>query len=113
MVDNQYILGENVTQAAGRKERRDTTVISVRLSNNEVARLEQLGVTNGKTVSQIVREAISAYNVKQHDVIWSLPNGSVVAYGAPQAGTFGYSSSEQQPPDDISTAIITYDTAQV
>ena len=113
MVENEFILGDNVSQAARGKDRRDTTVISVRLSNDEVARLERLGLASGKTVSQIVRDAISAYEVRQHHVLVALPNGSVVAYGAAQYGTFGYSSSEQEPPDDISTAIFAHDVSPV
>ncbi len=101
MNHDDCILGKDVTNAAQAKGQRGTTVISVRLSTDEVARLEQIGRLSGKTISQIVRDAILAYELRQHEVTWSLPNGSVVSIGESQRVTWGdLGTSQQEPSED-------------
>ncbi len=58
--DEDYELGEDVTALAAPRSKQATAVLSVRLSVEDLAMLEQLGTSTGKTISQIAREAISA-----------------------------------------------------
>lgn len=52
-----YILGDRVTEVA-KDGQRETAVLSVRLSLEEMAALESRAVQMGKTVSQVAREAL-------------------------------------------------------
>jgi hypothetical protein len=56
----EYELGDDVTTAAAARERRGSTVLSVRLAPDELAQLESLSHATGRTFSQIVREALSS-----------------------------------------------------
>ena len=56
-------LGRGVTRLARSGPKRETAVISVRLETNDIARLEGIGHETGKTVSQVIRDAIVAYRV--------------------------------------------------
>jgi hypothetical protein len=61
MEADEFVLGEEVTQAARGKPRRETAVLSVRLSVEEIAELEALSRASGKSMSQILREALLSY----------------------------------------------------
>jgi predicted transcriptional regulator len=56
----EYVLGPDVTPSAAARERRGTTVLSVRLAPDELAQLESVSRATGRTISQIVREALSS-----------------------------------------------------
>ena len=56
-----YDLGKEVTSAAKSKTQQGTAVVSVRLATEEVARLERITRATGKSISQVIREAIAAY----------------------------------------------------
>ena len=58
---NEYKLGEEITDVALGKRAKETVVVSVRLTSEEFSRLEKLCEQAGKSMSQLVREAISAY----------------------------------------------------
>lgn len=60
---NDYILGQDVTDIAKSNTPKDSAVVSVRLPVSEVARLERISNSTGKSMSQIVREAVAAYEV--------------------------------------------------
>ncbi|MDA8216642.1 MAG: ribbon-helix-helix domain-containing protein, partial [Dehalococcoidales bacterium] len=64
-----FVLGEDVTSLAASKRASGTAVVSVRLTSAEVAELESLSRASGKTISQIAREALTAYvrNNKQQE----------------------------------------------
>ncbi len=57
----QYKLGRDVTESAQAQKERSTIVLSVRLSGSELAHLEKLSRESGKTISQVARQAIAAY----------------------------------------------------
>ena len=78
-----YELGKDVTQIAKTDTKLQTAVISVRLTKADVARLEAIGRENGKTISQVIRDAIAAYEVKHPSMIIGLWNGSTVTIGEP------------------------------
>ncbi len=79
----EYELGKDVTRIAKSGMKRETAVISVRLTKAEVARLEAIGLESGKTISQVIRDAIAAYEVKHPSMIIGLWNGSTVTIGEP------------------------------
>lgn len=54
-------LGKEVTEMAHGRQKLDTAVVSVRLTVDEIACLEQAARHSGKTLSQIVREAVRSY----------------------------------------------------
>ena len=60
----EFELGRNVTNLAKARGKKVTAVISVRLDMTDVGRLEELAGDSGKTVSQVVRDAIAAYEGK-------------------------------------------------
>ena len=95
MSDHQdYVLGEDITDAAKGHAHRGTAVVSVRMSTDEVGRLEALSRERGVTVSQIVREAVAAYQVPGEVlgpvVTVSTVHGSTLSVGASQETSRGY-----------------------
>ena len=59
--DEDFILGQDVTDiAAGKGEK--SVMLSVRLSPEDFIRLEQLCEDSGKTLSEVVREAVEFYS---------------------------------------------------
>ena len=63
--DEEYTLGQEVTEIALGKKPRETTVVSVRLPVADVARLERISSESGKSMSQVIRDAIEAYKEPQ------------------------------------------------
>ena len=80
----KYELGRDVTHLARSNTKRETGVISVRLPMPDIARLEEVGRESGKTVSQVIRDAIAAYRVKQPVFVLGLWSGSRVVVGEPE-----------------------------
>jgi hypothetical protein len=56
--EQEYVLGQDVTEAAASKTKGGTTVLSVRLTTEELAAIEAVADETGRTLSQVVREAI-------------------------------------------------------
>jgi hypothetical protein len=56
--EEEFVLGEDITSLARAKGRKETVVFSVRLSREEFERLDAAAQMQGKTASQIAREAI-------------------------------------------------------
>lgn len=57
--ETDYELGENVTGLArASRSKLGNVVLSVRLSSEELARVEAVAEEEGKTLSQVVREAL-------------------------------------------------------
>ncbi len=56
-----FELGRDVTVQAKAEGKRDTVVLSVRVSSEDLRRLKILAQGTGMSVSQIAREALSAY----------------------------------------------------
>ena len=56
-------LGEDVTHLF--KSDKATVRISVGLDADDIAWLEKIGRENGKTVAQVIRDAIAAYQAEQ------------------------------------------------
>ena len=56
-------LGEDVTHLF--KSDKRTVSISVGLDADDIAWLEKIGRGSGKTVAQVIRDAIAAYRVEQ------------------------------------------------
>ena len=79
--DEEYELGKNITPLATKGTKRETAVISVRLTTGDIARLEAIGRETGKTVSQVVRDAIASYRVNYPTMVVSVL-GSTVTVGA-------------------------------
>ena len=62
--DEDFILGQNVTDiAAGKGEK--SVMLSVRLSPEDFIRLERLCEDSGKTLSEVVREAVEFYSAAE------------------------------------------------
>jgi len=79
--EQEYELGKNITPLATKGTKRETAVISVRLTTGDIARLEAIGRETGKTVSQVVRDAIAAYQVTYPTMVVSVWSGSKVTVG--------------------------------
>ena len=61
MDEQEVVLGRNVTKQAKAKEGpKDTVVLSVRLSHDEFKMLEAIARSEGRTLSQLAREAFGA-----------------------------------------------------
>ena len=63
--DEQDELGRNVTHLFKSDLSDSVAVVSVRLDHSEVARLEKIGRETGKTVFQVIQDAIAAYQVEE------------------------------------------------
>ena len=63
--DEQDELGRNVTHLFKSDKRDGTATVSVKLSYNDIARLEAIGRESGKLVTEVIRDAIAAYRVEQ------------------------------------------------
>ena len=106
--DEEYQLGRDVTHLAKANDNRGTAVISVRLGATDIARLEGIGRESGKTVSQVVRDAIAAYRVKRPALIVGFWSGSTVTLGEPEefSGTVGWDVSYSDPePNPTGTTV--------
>ena len=82
--DEDYELGRDVTHlalAGGTK--RDMAVLSVRLPASEIARLERIGRESGKTLSQVVRDAVASYRTQRPTTAVVLGNGVSFRMGKP------------------------------
>ena len=58
--DNDYKLGKDVTEKF-RGVKKESVVLSVRMSTDEMKHLEALCKETGKTVAQVVRESVANY----------------------------------------------------
>jgi len=79
--NEEYELGRDVTHLATSGAKRETSVISVRLTKGDIGRLEGIGRESGKTVSQVIRDAITAYQVKNPTMVVSVWSGSTIRMG--------------------------------
>ena len=79
--DEEYELGRNVTHLAQAGSRKETAVLSIRVPSTEIARLERMGRETGKSVSQIVRDAIASYSVRSPSLIIGHWSGSTSING--------------------------------
>ena len=91
----EFELGADVTGAAAAKVKKQTAVLSVRLTVDELSRLEAGSRMTGKAVSQLLREALKGYllfigqesvnvTVSRHDMDTTVSAGgeSYVARGS-------------------------------
>lgn len=94
MTQNQqeYVLGRNVTEQAQAQENRGTVVLSLRLSSAEFDMLNDLAEMQGRTVSQVAREAIQAWlKHGSRETQWaalSFFGGSTAYFGDMSSHTF-------------------------
>ena len=58
-------LGRNVTHLAKPDGRPGKAIVSVNLDYDDIVRLEAIGRESGKTVAQVIRDAIAAYRAEQ------------------------------------------------
>ena len=79
--NEEQTLGENITAMAASHRKAETAVISVRLGIDEIARLEEMGRAAGQTVSQVIRDAIASYEVRQPRLVLALCNGTEFSTG--------------------------------
>ena len=103
MNDSYYELGRDVTHLVASGNKKETSVISVRLTINEIKRLEKIGRESDKTVSQVIRYAIAAYRIHRPETVVGLWNGSAVTVGEPEEASgnarceVNYSDPESDP----------------
>ena len=93
--EHEYVLGQDVTKAAESKNRSGSVMLSVRLSAEELAAIEAMADASGKTLSQVVREAVrnclQVAEKAQPVMTISVSGGMTMRTGAPrQAITVGY-----------------------
>lgn len=90
--DEEYTLGQDVTAIAASKGPK-SVVVSVRLSIDEFDRLDQLCTASGKSMSQVVRDAVEAYRETEtkhtHKFTMTMVGfgGNLFTYGAPMERT--------------------------
>ena len=56
--EHEYVLGQDVTTAARSKTKSGSVMVSVRLSADELATIEAAAQASGRSLSQVIREAI-------------------------------------------------------
>ncbi len=80
--------GEDVTKYAAAKDKRSTVVLSVRVSVDELRRLEVMSTRTGKKVSQLAREAIASFVVQDSPrQTWQIMAGNVIVTTGTRTGT--------------------------
>lgn len=90
--DEEYTLGQDVTAIASSKGPK-SIVVSVRLPVDEFARLEKLCSASGKSLSQVVRDAVAAHHetetkhTRKVTITMVSSGGNVFTYGAPMERT--------------------------
>ncbi len=87
-----YRLGRKVTEQARAREDRGTVVVSFRVSAKEFDALSDLADSEGKTVSQVAREAFRHGLTFAGPTRWaaiSFINGSMVSFGDAYQCTYG------------------------
>ena len=87
-----YRLGRKVTEQARAREGRGTVVVSFRVSAEEFDALSDLADSEGKTVSQVAREAFRQGLTSAGPTRWaaiSFINGTMVSFGDAYQCTFG------------------------
>jgi hypothetical protein len=86
--EREYMLGEDVTSAARPRSKSGTAVLSVRLTAEELSAIERVALETGKTLSQVVREALrSGIHVirEPHPAVTvSIRDTSDTSFGAPR-----------------------------
>src|SRR4051812_40294927 len=87
--DEAYALGEDVTALVAGKRKEATAVLSVRLPAEELAEIEAASLSTGKTLSQLVREAVRSY---MHAARYSQP---VITVSIEGGGTFSTGATSQ------------------
>ncbi len=88
---NDYILGRNVSDMARATENRGTMVLSLRLIGEDFDALSDLAERQGKTISQVAREAVRIWlrngERESYRAVVSFINGSSVSFGDPSDST--------------------------
>ncbi len=87
--ESEYALGANVTKLASAPEKKDTGVLSVRLPVEDIAAVESVADRTGRTLSQVVRDAVVWY---VHSGVWGSP--TTISISSP-GGTFTTGSPGQ------------------
>ena len=94
--NDDQILGDNITEMAASRRRAETAVISVRLGLDEIARLEEMGRASGRTVSQVIRDAIAAYAVREPRLVLALWNGTELSTGSLEHNSLSWNVAVRQ-----------------
>jgi predicted transcriptional regulator len=97
--EEEFVLGEDVTKLAAGKARKGTVVVSVRLSGDEFRELATLSQLQGRTPSQVARDALREYVLGQHQsqatITVSLSGGATIVTGA--SNSYGQAVSTETP----------------
>ena len=95
---DDFVLGEGITKKARKGTAKETAVISVRLTTAEVARLEAMSKATSLGISQIIRDAIATYEVREPSVAMGSWTGTHLGLG-----------NSDHPTGMISPAAVSYD----
>jgi Ribbon-helix-helix protein, copG family len=101
--EQEYVLGQDVTEAAASRTKGGTTVLSVRLTTEELAAIEAVANETGRTLSQVVREAIHSciqmVRNSQPMITVSIRDIHTTSFGGQKATTtaMGVPSSQSDP----------------
>ena len=101
----EYVLGRDVTEQAKARENRGTVVISFRISNEEFGALTENAGVQGKTVSQVAREAFRQGLTSRGPTQWaamSFAGGNMVYFGNAESSTFGTEEADIEGGDQQS-----------
>ena len=99
---HDYILGRDVTEQAKARESRGTVVVSFRISGDEFDALSDSADGQGKTVSQVAREAFRRGIKSRGPTQWaamSFLGGNIIYFGDAERGTFGTGEAEIESVD--------------
>ena len=104
---DDYVLGQDITKQALGKEGRMTSVVSIRLSSEEMDAVSAVAEREGKTFAQVVRAAIKEMAAaKRRARGWSAAvsflDGSGARFGDPgdvsSAGAWAFRIKEESTP---------------
>lgn len=104
-----YRLGRKVTEQARAREGRGTVVVSFRVSGEEFDALSDLADSEGKTVSQVARDAFRQGLTSAGPTRWaaiSFINGNMVSFGNADEGTFASGEPEVEKITQVSDGFL-------
>jgi CHASE3 domain sensor protein len=85
--EQEYVLGQDVTKAAASKAKSGTVMLSVRVAAEELAAVEAFANATGKTMSEVVREALRTClrlaRDTQPSITVSVQDGMTMSMGSP------------------------------
>lgn len=106
MRSTKFQLGSDVTDKAKAKSSKGTAVLSVRLTIDELAKLDAASKLAGKSISQVAREAIASYAAIAAHTANVTISGKYLAYSLGDASYVGRAEAQSKYEKVVLTGVM-------